>query len=518
MDTLLLHYTIEPRGERAFIGLVPILRRNDGRLMFLRAYARLSDLAPVLEASANFLGTLRSAVLSMGHQVNLLAAAGFLGQLQRHGSELLSRLLPDEIISLLQEEGQVRHVTFCYDPRLNAVPFDCVPLNGDFLGFQFAVGRELLSAGTAASRGAGRPAGIPLSGRFILVPPPELSTTERAEVIRQAVDFYAEWGRKGRNISIRFDSLSLTGAPTAKDVLEAFQTREIVSVYSHHFYDENHPETSGYRLGGQTMFTARQLLDGFAAGQMSPLLVFSLSCESGITRGWENDWPKSERLYGMVDAAKRIGVLHYIGTLVEIPAPKSIGLFGPFYGALADGFTIGEALRLTRLSLRRNPRDPEDGGTVLGLALTLYGDPSVALLSRSGHRTAEVYAPVCEGKTGGALCGKAVAPQDPGYALRLCPDHYSPEGCSAGHILSSGTSLKKCCKCDNKLCPQCAGWGRQLCWEHCCFEGHEIVAGVKKVCSDPQRRHPGEKRSICPFDEARWLRGLCRECFPASTA
>ncbi|HXP61023.1 MAG TPA: CHAT domain-containing protein [Dongiaceae bacterium] len=511
MDTLILHYTIEPQGNRPALGLVPIRHRNDGRLLFLQAHPRLCELDAALGVAVELRDSVRRAIEALGPRVNLRAASGFYGELQRLGAKLLNLLAPSEIVGLLQDDARIRHLTFCFDPRLNAIPFEWMWLDGDFLAFRFAVGRELLSTIAAAAPSCRRLAGLPFSGRLFLVPPAELDLAERQQICDQAADFYSDWVHSGKSSAVRFDTLDLTGRVTAAEVLEAFQTREIVSLCSHHRYDENQPENSGYALSDHATFTARQLLEGFTPGQVPPRLVFSLSCESAITRGWEQDWPRSERIYGMVDAAKRIGIPHYIGALVEIPALKTGGILNRFYAALASGHTVGEALRLARISMRQNPLDPADGGTVLGLALTLYGEPAAALLSGSGRRTAEVHAPVCEGKAEGGFCGKAVAPQDPGYALRLCPDHYLPEGCSAGHDLAAGTRLKTCTECDHKLCPQCSGWGKQLCWEHCCHEGHEVLAGAKKECRDPGNMHPDEKRSVCPLD-AGWVRGLCREC------
>ncbi|MBL9127218.1 MAG: hypothetical protein JNL97_06215, partial [Verrucomicrobiales bacterium] len=243
-------------------------------------------------------------------------------------------------------------------------------------------------------------------------------------------------------------------------------------------------------------------------------------CESGITHGWEKDWPGLDRLHGVVDAAQRMGIPHYVGTWVNIPALKTPGVVAPFFAALSAGQTVGEALRRARVALRGDPANADDGGTVLGLALTLYGNPSVSLLSRSGRRTAEVHAPICEAPDGGRCCGAAIAPSDAGYASRRCPDHESVRRCAAGHAVAPGVELRTCGKCGNEVCPRCSGWGRRLCWEHCSYEGQEILAGFRKVCSDPNGRHPSEKRSIAPGDGA-WRRSeppLCRECLLPATS
>ncbi|NLH72792.1 MAG: CHAT domain-containing protein [Verrucomicrobia bacterium] len=512
MNTLLLHYALESPGADGWVNLIPMIRRNDGRLVFSRTYPRLCVKSKLEDTSGRFVRTVSAAIHAMGSSVDLQSAAVFYGELQRLGSDLGQQLLPAEMAGLLLDD-EVRHVTFCCDPRLNGVPFEGIWLGGDFLSHRFGTGRELLSTAPTACGGASRGSPLPFSAKLFLALPEDLDEAERTAVESQAADFERQWRARETPAAIQFDPVQSDELILPEDVLEAFRTRDLVGIYGHHDYDANAPASSGYRLSGGRTFTAQQLLEGFGPGQVAPRLVFSLCCESAITRGWEETWPASKQLYGMVDAAKRIGVEHYIGTLVRIPALRTVGVFHSFFHALANGYSVGEALRRARMSFRQNGTNPSDGGTILGLALTLYGDPSAALVSRSGHSTAEVHAPACEGRTQDGFCGKAVAPQDPGYALRLCPDHYSPECCGAGHVLAPGSSVKRCARCQNAVCLKCSGWGREspLCVEHCCYDGHEIVAGIRKLCSDPQARHPGEKRSICPLDEG-WLRGLCRDC------
>ncbi len=327
MNTLVLHYSIEQHEGVERIGLVPILRLNDGRLFFRKAQPRLCALAQALEVADALFARVRSAVEAMGPEVDLRSAAGFYGDLQRLGCQLLELLVPAEILDLLRNGARLSHLIFSFDPRLNGIPFDWMWLDGDFLGFRFAVGRELLSSDPAALQRLKGRAGLPFTGRFLLVPPPGLNDAQRSEVLGQAMDFFARWTQLGRLGTIRFDTLNLDGKFSVQEALEAFQTREIVNVYSHYSYCEAEPAQSGYALSTRCTVTAQQLLEGFAAGQAPPLLVFSLCCESAITRGWEQDWPEGGRVFGIVDAAKRIGVAHYIGTLVEVPALKTIGLF-----------------------------------------------------------------------------------------------------------------------------------------------------------------------------------------------
>lgn len=520
MDTLLLHYTLDGRGGRTVVGLHPMLHRNDGRLVFLPAHPDLGDLEPLLAEGEAILAVARRSIQAMGPKVSLRAASGFSADLRGAGSRLARRLLPENVVAWLLGTERVRHVTFCVDPRLNGVPFDWMWLDGDFVAHRFATGRELLSAsGETASRQVPS-ASLPFTARLLLAPPAELSDAERGDVVGQVTSFYSDWSLSGKATGIRFDPLQLSGCLTRSEMLDAFRTREVLLVYSHHRYDAQNPLGSGYALGSDEVLSADELWKGCPPGQRTARLVLSLCCESGITQGWDKEWPRSDRLHGIVDAAQRMGIPHYVGTWVKIPALKTPGVMAPFFGALSEGQTVGESLRRARQALRGDPANPDDGGTVLGLALTLYGNPSVAYLSRSGRRTAEVHAPICEAVVGDRCCGAAISPSDAGYASRRCPEHEAVRRCSAGHGVTVGTKLAKCSRCDNEVCPRCSGWGRQLCWEHCSFEGQEILAGFRKVCLDPAGRHPDEKRSITLGDSV-WRRTdppLCRDCLVADGA
>ncbi|MBL9128013.1 MAG: hypothetical protein JNL97_10220, partial [Verrucomicrobiales bacterium] len=319
MDSLLLHYTLDGRGGRTVVGLHPMLHRNDGRLVFLPAHPDLGDVEPLLQEAETMLAVARRSIQAMGPKVNLRAASGFAADLRGGGSRLAGRLLPENVVAWLHGPERIRHVTFCVDPRLNGVPFDWMGLNGEVRSHRFATGRELLSAVGEPSSPRALAAALPYTGRILLAPPPELSDSERSDVIDQVGRFYSEWGLSEKTSGIRFDPLQLSGQLTKQEMLDAFRTREILAVYSHHRYDARDPVGSGYDLGPNGLFSADELRKGCPAGQRAARLVLSLCCESGITQGWDKEWPRSDRLHGIVDAAQRMGIPHYVGTWVKIP-------------------------------------------------------------------------------------------------------------------------------------------------------------------------------------------------------
>ncbi|RLA94370.1 MAG: hypothetical protein DRG83_19790, partial [Deltaproteobacteria bacterium] len=188
----------------------------------------------------------------------------------------------------------------------------------------------------------------------------------------------------------------------------------------------------------------------------------------------------------------------------------------PFYEAIISGWTVGESLRQARSAMRLNPENPRDGGTVLGLAFVLYGNPADAYFCANEHRTDNLATVTCSAMQNGRACGRVVCQKDGGFATARCDIHWTDKTirCSAGHIVKNSSDLVLCTVpgCSNVLCQKCSGWGKQLCWEHYCYNGHEIKDDShKKTCSDPYNEHPDEKRSVCISDDG-WMLGLCNQC------
>ena len=332
-------------------------------------------------------------------------------------------------------------------------------------------------------------------------------------VAAEYATFHSEWLKQKRHAQVQFDR---PGTLHKQRLLELLTQNEFVNLVGHHRYLAATPSQSGFPLPGGDLMSASDLVEAFQHGLgLPPSLVFSMGCESGLTMEWTN-WPDTGAIHGLVDAALQVGIRHYIGTLIKFPAHPSGRFFEPFYEALAKGHTVGEAVRRVRLAFRPAAarQDWHQGGTVLGLSLISYGDPSAPYFSASGQRTGSSPTVLCEEPEGQSFCGRAVSSEDRGFAQRRCLDHLRGLTCAAGHAVENYGDLKKCSSCDNLLCPKCSGWGKQLCWQHCCFQGHEIVADIWQVCPDPQKNHPGEKRSVCPLDNG-WRPGgpmHCSDC------
>jgi hypothetical protein len=524
MDTLVLQYNVSPVNR---VGLSSAeLRKDNGQTELWPSEPTLCGYNELLKQSRQIVSTSETAASIYGSSRTEVVTS-HLESLQAQGRLLRQSILPDEIVRRLEARPSIRHIVFRCDPLLNGVPYGHIYLWNDFLCFSYAIGKQLLSQH--------RPQAIPLQvtdsykGFSIVDPDNQLTgemQTDDSKKFQNAWDTFRErWGSDFvKQISFGERTFRSISKGTVEEV---FQRNQFVNFVCHHVYNEKDPSLSGYVLKVDehaepaVVFTAGDLLNCLTAGDQRPRLILSVSCESGITRGWEADWPQDDRLHGIVDSTLRLGILHYIGTLVKIPAVSSVQIVLPFYTAIASGQTIGESLRKARLAFRSGKSDSLDPGTIIGLAFVLYGDPSVAYFCGEGHCTDGVATVGCTHVLpNGSICGRIVCPKEPGFDQRRCKVHWVriQTTCSAGHKVENTDALHNCSvrDCANTFCQDCIGAAKSLCWFHSCHNGHEVKGNIRKSCTDPQSIHKDEKRTVCPSDDG-WMRGLCDECLVVLT-
>ncbi|MGO8678825.1 MAG: CHAT domain-containing protein [Limisphaerales bacterium] len=529
MNTLVLKYSVhESLGKTT--GVDPASRRvqltwelhpNTGRVVVLGTQPEVCQYAILQDLSQQAVTALRSGYGAMDQcaRPEDYEAGGSCVErsLRPLGRDLCGALFPREVIERLQSDRTISHLVFQHDPLLHWVPFDWVHLADDFVCFEYATGRQLL---------ARVPAGLPPRHHSPGQPYRAFSLVDtlgdlKAEVRDQFNQFRAAWASAGRDGKIDFSDARL-GAITPAAFTEALRSHDLVSLVLHHDSDPQ-PERTGFVLGtsgdgrAAQIFTARDFQAAFPAGALPPLVLLAICCRSGTAEGWEKTWGTAgEPMHWMVDAAQSVGVRSYLGTVTEIPSVPAPLLLPPFYKALLAGHSAGQSLRQARLALRKNPGNPLDGGTLLGLGYVLYGSPTLGCFCAGGaHRLDDGPSVLCEAPLAEGICCKAVCPEDGGYQARRCSEHWTPADlvCSAGHPVERAGALLECLAgdCHNTVCPRCSGYGQRLCWDHCCHQGHRVLARARKQCRDPKKLHPDERRSICPLD-AGWLRGLCSEC------
>ncbi|RME93655.1 MAG: CHAT domain-containing protein [Verrucomicrobia bacterium] len=516
MDTLVISCQVDGGEVHVAARLAP----NRGAPWSFPQFPRQTTVQRLVETAEVLTTALREAVLAVSRldpPADLQLASTCLRGLRQAGSRLTETLLPPPVAEWLAANGS-GHVIFECDPRLNGVPFHLLVVERDFLGFQCAVGKQLWTPG--AAQRTGRPARpLPWRTAHVVDPGnllPEAAVSEFA---------FPEVGNEPNPPVFRVGAMLRSRPVTKEQVQTLLRESDAFNFFGHHRHEPGRPETDGWVLGPEPdeVFTAGDFLAAFPPGSRPPALLVAAACDSGTTSMWEEDWPETRRVHGLADAASRAGVDHFVGSMVALPGKRTGRLFAPFYAALIGGRSLGDALRHARRAFRDNPDDPDDPGTLFGLPFVLYGDPTAGVVCAEGHPVSDQTARFCEAPVGHGFCGRLVCESDSGFPGRRCAAHRVQRRCSAGHPLDDTTQVVRCSHhelggtpCGNLVCERCSGWSRALCHEHCSHEGRPILAGTGRLCRDPQRRHPEEKRSIAP-GESGYLQGLCRECLEAAS-
>ena len=92
---------------------------------------------------------------------------------------------------------------------------------------------------------------------------------------------------------------------------------------------------------------------------------------------------------GWANAFLLAGAQHYIGSAWEMPDEPSAAFATAFYQALAQGFSVGEAVRHARLTLVE--RDGDE--SAVWASYVLYGDPTTRYLEPVPHDSEAPAAP-----------------------------------------------------------------------------------------------------------------------------
>lgn len=145
--------------------------------------------------------------------------------------------------------------------------------------------------------------------------------------------------------------------------------------FSTHGSVGEHPEDVGLLLAGGERLRAAELEGALAAAQrQARALVVLSACHGGVgplglwgTEGWAHRW------------VGRCGATALIGPMWPVHDPLGPAFTGELLRALEAGERLGEALRLTRRHLARDPRFPDH------LAYVLYGHPNARVAFAPGR-------------------------------------------------------------------------------------------------------------------------------------
>jgi hypothetical protein len=273
-----------------------------------------------------------------------------------------------------------------------------------------------------------------LRGAFIVDPCPVGADRLEDQLVQEALQLMGRWGQGAGEDRIRFarEAIRLRDPIPASRLSALLQHSDVVMVLGHN-NDRSRaipeaPEEEGLVIMDEqrrrpALYSPAEMLTALQVPNVPPELLFWLACESALSTGWGDDWPNSKRIYGFVDAAVRTGVRHFIGSSVVVPQVVAMDLVEPFLLELAAGCSVGEALRRARVAARRGSPDPADGGSLVGLAFSLFGPPSLGLLSGGGCRIGGLVAHSCRHVENRFRCGALYEPGEPGAANQRCAAH-----------------------------------------------------------------------------------------------
>jgi hypothetical protein len=397
---------------------------------------------PVSRLEALFQG---AAVARLAFQSTL----GFLGD--RHPSEsglleshlrealipvarvLTGMLIPDALGTEIQSAEAPLVIEFRVDPVLNQVPWELLFLGRDFLSFSHATGRQVLSRSgrtvTPRPQGSGD-----LRSAYIVDPCPIGEDRLSESLVKAAKDVWGRWEADAGDNRIRFarEGTKISESVSGERLTRLLRGHDLVLVLGHHADRSRAPKQAPHLEGllitddqgmAPALYPPVAMLSALQPPNVPPELLFWLACESGLATGWGEDWPNDKRIYGFVDAAVRAGVTHFIGSSIPVPEAAAADLVEPFLLGLAMGCSVGEALRRARVAARSGEVDPASGGSLVGLAFSLFGRPSMGLLNAAGKRIGGQLAHPCLHVEDGVRCGQLHLPGEAGAGNQRCAVH-----------------------------------------------------------------------------------------------
>jgi len=302
---------------------------------------------------------------------------------EKFGQLLYNYLVPEEFHDLLDQNKPLKLVV---DRSTAAFPWEmgCFPGRHSggglrWLGTDLRLSRQFRST---LSRAPGLSPAVNERLRVLVIadpaPEPELQLRgARAEGRRVVELFRAAGGKKFEDgLKLKVDVHSRIGAAECEpvEILAMLLSGDfdIVHFAGHGDFDAEHPDSTGWIFGRDTVLTAREI---FRARRV-PRLVFANACFSGVVRPGVAFAPEeaSQALATIAHAFFERGVPNYIGSGWPVDDAQALKMADRFYQALLSRQTVGRALHEGRLAVFSEGIEPTWG------AYQHYGDPDETLL------------------------------------------------------------------------------------------------------------------------------------------
>ncbi len=283
-------------------------------------------------------------------------------ELQRLGSVLFSHLLPAPARQRLRTAPSC-DLYLRLDEALLPVPWELSYDGEQFLATKFRLGRQVITSHSIPHTATARTEQGPL--RVLLIADPTETLPQAAAEVERLCELLGD---------VPGVEVTLLGGREIRKVplLAALEAHEVVHFAGHSEYDAQTPSKSGWVLQ-EGVLTAGEL------GKLShpPLLVFSNSCQAGVTAAWQSGARYEGQAFGIGSAFLLAGVSNYIGTFWVVHDEESVAFASAFYERLTVGQSLGAALLEARQTL-----SAQSGGQSLTWAsYLLYGDPCFTLLA-----------------------------------------------------------------------------------------------------------------------------------------
>ena len=140
---------------------------------------------------------------------------------------------------------------------------------------------------------------------------------------------------------------------TRARLLAEFRSGDYDAIHfaGHAWFDPAAPASSGILCAGGRVLSGADL----AAMDSVPALVFFNACESGRLRATVNPLRQLDRSVGFAEAFLRGGVANFIGTWWPVADEAAAAFADALYRDLAQGESIGAALKVARAAVRAQP-------------------------------------------------------------------------------------------------------------------------------------------------------------------
>jgi TolB-like protein len=354
-----IHLTILRKGDTHIVDLAEVgslIPRSETQV----DGAFLHDLATEISRLAAP-GYGRRDTPEIGGVVTPAPPNGVLEDLRRVGGLIFSHLLTEPARERLRT-ADPGDLYLRLDEHLIHIPWELCFDGDNFLATKFRVGRQVITGAPIPRVSAERAVKDAL--KVLLVVDPTESLPEagaEADLLCTLLD------------GVEKIEVSLLGGRQVRKIplLAALQAHDIVHFAGHSHYDAENPSKSGWRLH-EGVLTAEEM----SKLHRPPLLVFSNSCQAGVTAEWENGYHYEGQAFGIGSAFLLAGVRNYIGTFWVVHDDESVLFATEFYRSVVAGLSLGEAL----LRARQAALAQHGGRGLTWASYMLYGDPAFVLL------------------------------------------------------------------------------------------------------------------------------------------